>query len=235
MGQVNKKDAKGLKQGSWEKAYEKSTVLEYKGQFLNDKPIGTFNYFYPSGKPKAIINHGKKGERSVAVFYHENGQMMTYGIYRNYLKDSLWFQFNEEGQVVFTENYFQDKLHGKKTVYFPPNKETGKVEKTASVMNYSNGIAEGEFIEYFEFGGVRRKGLYQGGQKQGVWMEYQPTGKPLILDRYKAGVKHGWCSAYDVAGKENNKVYYFYGKPKEGKELEFIFKQMKEKGINPNE
>ena len=56
FGQINQKDAKGKKQGVWSKTYPKSKVVEYTGQFKDDKPIGTFVYYYPSSKKKAEIN-----------------------------------------------------------------------------------------------------------------------------------------------------------------------------------
>ena len=232
--QLNKTDSKGLKQGTWEKKYPNSSVVEYRGTFKDNKPVGEFNYFYPSTKPKAIIKHQGNG-RSIANFFHETGELMSSGIYKNLKKDSLWFQFNEQGKVVFSENYLDDLLHGKKTVYFPPNKETGKVEKIASILIYANGQLDGEYLEYFEFGGIRVKGHYKNGLKAGQWMEYQPSGKPLLLNRFRNGEKHGWCSAYDAMGKEVNKVFFYFGQQKEGKDLEFILKQLKEKGINPNE
>ena len=46
--QINKVDEKGKKQGVWEKTYPRSKVLHYKGQFKDDKPVGTFQYFYSS-------------------------------------------------------------------------------------------------------------------------------------------------------------------------------------------
>lgn len=235
FGQVNQVDTKGRKQGPWQKSYPKSSVLEYKGQFLDDKPTGTFTYYFPSNKVKAIIKHDVNSGRSEAFFYHENGNIMTYGIYRNMKKDSLWFNYNEEGKIVYTETYANDLLNGKKTVYFPPNKETGKVERIASVTYFKDGKADGDFIEYFEHGATRTKGSYLNGVRHGVWTDYQPTGKPLAVTRYKNGQRHGWCSAYDALGKEVNKDYYYYGQLKQGKDLEHIMKQMKEKGINPNE
>jgi hypothetical protein len=41
MAQLNQTDAKGRKQGEWAKTYPKSRVYQYKGQFKDDKPIGT--------------------------------------------------------------------------------------------------------------------------------------------------------------------------------------------------
>lgn len=231
---INQKDSKGRKQGPWQKQFEKSKVLEYKGQFKDDKPVGTFTYYYPSNKIKAIIKHDEVTKRSEAIFYHENGELMSYGTYKNYQKDSTWYHYTEAGAIVSTENYKNDLLEGVRTTYYPPNEQTGKVEKISSAMMYSNGLLNGEYKEYFDFGSVRVKGTYLDGKKHGVWEEYQPTGKLLAFTRYKNGLKHGWCSAYDATGKEVNKVYYYYGKLKQGKDLEHIMKQMKEKGINPN-
>lgn len=235
LAQINQTDAKGRKQGPWQKSYPKSSVLIYKGQFVDDKPAGTFTFYYPSNKVQAVIKHNVETGRSEAFFYHENGNIMTYGIYRDMKKDSLWFNYNEDGKIVYTETFANDSLHGKKTVYFPPNKETGKVERIASITYFKNGKADGEFIEYFEHGATRTKGTYVDGQRHGVWTDYQPTGKPLSVTRYKKGQRHGWCMAYDALGREVNKEYYYYGQLKTGKDLDFIMKQMKEKGINPND
>ena len=42
---LNKTDANGKKQGDWKKYYENGFV-RYQGQFKDDKPVGTFNYYY---------------------------------------------------------------------------------------------------------------------------------------------------------------------------------------------
>jgi antitoxin component YwqK of YwqJK toxin-antitoxin module len=235
FAQVNQKDSKGLKQGEWQKNYPKSNVLEFKGQFKNDKPVGTFTYYYPSNKVKAIIKHDAVSKYSEAYFYHENGQVMTYGKYYEFKRDSLWYQFKENGKLIFTENFKTDSLHGVRTTYYSFDDDPQKKEKVSSIANYSNGLLDGEYSEYFDFGGARAKGTYLNGRKHGVWEDYQPTGKHLAFTRYKNGVKHGWCMAYDPSGKEVSRVYYYKGQLKEGKDLEFLMKQMKEKGMDPNE
>ena len=42
-------DAKGLKQGLWEKRYTDGTTL-YKATFKNNKPVGEYTRYYPNGK-----------------------------------------------------------------------------------------------------------------------------------------------------------------------------------------
>jgi antitoxin component YwqK of YwqJK toxin-antitoxin module len=105
MAQLNQTDAKGRKQGEWAKTYPKSRVYQYKGQFKDDKPIGTFTYYYESGKVKAVIKHDAGSARSVAYYYHENGNAMSHGIFRNMKKDSIWLNFLPSGRLSTTETY----------------------------------------------------------------------------------------------------------------------------------
>lgn len=235
LAQVNVKDSKGRKQGKWQKTYPGSKALEYTGTFKDDKPIGKFTYYYPSTKIKAIIEHKEGSNRAEAYFYHETGVVLSYGIYINLKKDSVWLNFGPSGRISFKETYKQDVLHGEKVIYFVPEELSDKSVKISAKMNYVNGELEGEYLEFFDVGVPKVKGNYVKNKRHGVWEEYQPNGKLLSFSRYKNGVKHGWCMAYDENGKEINRVYFFQGQMKTGRDLEILMKQMKEKGINPNE
>jgi antitoxin component YwqK of YwqJK toxin-antitoxin module len=228
-------DKQGRKQGAWQKTYPKSKALEYKGTFKDNKPVGVFTYFYPSTKVKAVIRHSETTNQSEAFFYHDNGELMTYGIYQNLKKDSVWLNFGPTGRISYKESYKNDILDGLKTIYFISEDINNKSSKISSMLNYKNGQLDGEFRELFDFGGKKIVGQYKEDEKVGIWEEFHPNGQKQALTRYKNGVRHGWCFAYNEAGKEVNKVYYFNGKRTEGKDLEFLFKQMKAKGVNPNE
>lgn len=230
----NKVDEQGRKQGAWVKTYPNSRAILYKGQFVDDEPVGTFTYYYPSTKVQAVIKHDAETKTSKGYFYHENGNLMTYGTYKNQLKDGVWYNYGPSGRISFTETYKNDQLHGKKTVYFVPSDPADKSEKVSRTMYYVNGQLDGEFREWFDFGGIRTEGQYVNNRRHGVWKAYHYTGNLMSLTRYKNGEKHGWCTAHDESGKELNKVYYFHNELKEGEELEKIMKQFKEKGLNPN-
>ncbi len=235
LAQMNQTDAKGRKQGDWGKTYPKSKIYQYKGQFKDNKPVGTFTYFYPIGKVKAVIKHDPTGNRAVANLYHENGQIMSIGIYRNEKKDSVWRNFGPSGRLSNTESYKADSLHGPKIIYFVPEDLEDKRQVVASITNFSNGTVEGEYKEFFDDGGLRKVGNYVSGKRNGEWTSYHITGKPMMLERFKMGVKHGWQIAYDEAGVETNRMYFYKGKQAVGEQLEDLMRQMKEKGINPNE
>ena len=217
FAQINKTDQQGRKQGEWVKNHPGKRSILYKGQFVNDVPVGTFTYYYPSSKVKAIIKHDQASKTSVGYFYHDNGELMTYGKYKNFKKDSLWYNFDPSGRISFTEMFKEDSLHGKKTVYFISDNINDKSERISRILHYKNGKLDGEYKEWFDFGGSRAVGQYKDNKKVGLWEDFQASGKIMTRTRYKNGVRHGWCFAYDASGVETNKSYYFHGNKKEGK------------------
>lgn len=233
--QVNQVDSKGKKQGPWEKTYPNSKAYEYRGQFKDDKPVGTFTYFYPSTKTKAIIKHDEKTGRSVATMYHESGVVLAYGIYRAQKKDSVWTYYGPSGRLSYKETYKNGKLNGKKTIYYVPEDPNDKSQRVAKIENYVDDVKHGEEIEYFEDGVVKATGYYNKGVPEGKFTTNHPNGKPMIVERYKYGNRHGWCFGYSESGAETGKRYFKRGKELTGKELEIWLKTCKEKGISPND
>jgi antitoxin component YwqK of YwqJK toxin-antitoxin module len=235
FGQINQVDAKGKKQGPWEKTYPDSKVYMYKGQFKNDRPVGKFVYFYPSSKVKAVINHDVTTGRSEAYYYHENQALMSFGIYRNLKKDSIWTNFGPSGRLSNKETYKNDSLDGAKVIYYVPEDLNDKSKVPSAVMMYKNGALHGEYKEYFMSNTLKMKGMYENGKKVGPWEEFHPNGKRSILYRYKDGVKHGWAIAYDTNMKRIGEQYYYHGRRLEGRELSDKLSQMEKLGINPDE
>ena len=230
----NKTDDKGRKQGSWEKTYPKSIALQYKGQFIDDKPVGDFFYYYPSKSLQAIIKHDVNSSRSSAIFYSENGVILAKGIYNTMKKDSIWLNFAPSGRLSSSETYKKDTLNGQKIIYYLPEDFNDKTQRKMSVSNYTDGKLNGEKIEYFESGIIKSKGTYINNVKNGVWETNHPNGKVMNQERFKNGELHGWCIAKDENGLETGRIYFYYGERLEGKKLEFKMKQFKELGINPN-
>jgi antitoxin component YwqK of YwqJK toxin-antitoxin module len=230
----NKVDAQNRKQGPWQKNYPNSRVLMYKGQFKDDKPVGVFYYYYQSNKKQAIIKHDENSTRSVAVFYHENGNLMSTGIYHNMKKDSVWTGYGPSGRLSYKETYKDDVLNGKKVIYYVPADPNDKSQNILSISNYLNGKLEGEFIAYFDNGVLKEKGNYVNNKKEGVWISYGDSGKPVMEQRYKNNILHGWSRILDGNGNTKVQKYYYHGVPKEGEELKKLLEQYKAAGKNPN-
>ena len=229
----NLTDANGRKQGAWSKVYPGTKVYQYKGQFKDDKPIGTFTYYYQSSKLKAIVKHIEGTNRSEAIYYHENGLVMSKGIYKDLKKDSVWLNFGPSGRLSNKETYKNDLLDGKKTVFYVPEDLEDKSQLVMSVSNYKEGKMDGDYVEYFEGGSLKVKGAYVMDRKSGLWVSYDVGGFKMTEETFRNGLKHGWCMAFDESGKVVGKQYYLDGRHIQGKELETRLNQIKHNASNP--
>lgn len=234
FGQINQVDSQGRKQGKWEKTYEGSAVYQYRGQFKDDKPVGKFIYYYESSKVKAVIKHNEveKG-RSLAFFYHENGEVMSAGIYRNMKKDSIWVNFTPGGKLSTKEEFKNDKLNGVTLVYFVSEDIASPNPVVATRKIYKNGILDGDYYEYFVNGKTKMRGKYVNNKQHGPWEEFHLNGNRAITYRYNNGKKHGYQIAYDEGGKRLGEVFYYNGHLIEGERLKALLKDLEAKGINP--
>lgn len=231
---INKTDAQGKKQGPWEKKYPNSKVTQYKGQFKDDKPVGTFTYYSPTNTVKVVIVHNEKTGRSVAKMFHDNGTIEAVGIYRNQLKDSIWDYYGPSGRQSMKESYKMGELNGLQTIYYVPEDPTSKILAIAKTSMYTNGKLNGDVIEYFQSGVVKSKATFVNGVKTGAAIVNHPNGSPMMKERYKNGVQHGWQTTHDHNGKEIGKKYYSQGELLTGARLTKHLQLCKEKGINPN-
>jgi antitoxin component YwqK of YwqJK toxin-antitoxin module len=232
---INKKDAQGRKQGPWQKTYPNSSLLEYKGQFKDDKPVGTFTYYYKNNKVKMIIVHDAKTGRSrCQMFHEENGKLMANGVYQNELKDSIWDFYGPSGRKSTQESYKKGKLHGTYTIYYVPEDINDKSLKASYVANYVDGLKEGLVMEYFDTGVIKSRTPYIKGKRHGVVNIYHPNGKLMIQERWKNGEQHGWQTAHDQTGKETGRQLYRLGERLEGKRKEDYLNSCKKAGVDPN-
>lgn len=235
FAQLNQTDSKGRKQGLWQKKYPKSDLLLYEGQFRDDKPYGTFTYYYPDGELKATIEHQSDGHHSKARFYFENKMLMSEGFFIDQKKDSIWINYNKEGLLISLESFKNDKLNGKKIIYYLEGQiETEKLNPL-SIANYKNDTLNGEFKEFFSTGKLKYIGKYHNGKQVGEWKEFYPNGNLFKLSRYKDDRLHGWSTTYTKDGEENGKFMYQFGEKLTAKDLEKFLKLCEKKGIDPNE
>lgn len=234
FSQVNQTDAQGRKQGVWEKKYPSSIAYEYKGQFKNDQPVGTFTYFYPSNKVKIVVKHDEKTKRSEAYMYYETGNLMSFGIYKNQKKDSVWTKFGPSKRISARETFKNDVLEGKTIVYYVPEDLADKSVKIAKESFYKNGKLEGEAIEYFQNGVIKAKSNYLNGLRHGQFLTNHPNGKPMLEEHYKYNYKNGFFRAFDEEGKETGRMYYKMGTLLEGDELQSWIEECKRTGKHLN-
>ena len=235
FAQVNQTDSKGLKQGIWQKNYPKSDALQYKGQFRDDKPIGTFEYYYPGGQIKAIIEHHQDGHHARVSYFFENKLLMSEWFYLDQKKDSTWVNYNDEGLVLGVESFKNNLLNGKKVIYYLEGQIETERLNPLSVSSYKNDTLHGEYREYFSTGKLKQIGMYKNGKIEGEWKEYYPNGAIYKISKFKDDRMHGWSFSYNNDGEENGKFLYRNGEKLVGKELDIYLKYCDKNGIDPNQ
>jgi antitoxin component YwqK of YwqJK toxin-antitoxin module len=167
--------------------------------------------------------------------YFENEALMSEGCYWDQKKDSIWINYNERGELVSAESYVDDKLNGKKIIYYLNDQlEAGKMN-ILSVTNYVNDLKDGAYKEFHPTGKVKMTGNYASGERLGEWIEYYNTGQVMTRVRYKKDVLHGWAYYYDKNGTQLSKTMWRDGFKLEGKDLESFLKRCKDKNLDPNQ
>lgn len=235
VSQVNQVDAKGRKQGPWQKLYPDGKVLQYKGQFKDDVPVGNFYYFYPGGEVRAVIENVPNTKRSYGTYYFVNREVMAFGAFYDQKKDSIWINYNNQGLIMSTEEFKNDKLNGARIVFYLDGQELEGKLNPYSIAFYKDDVLNGEYKELFSNGKLKLKGNYVDGNKEGEWIEYNLTGVVVGKVRYKNGQTHGWAYAYDSKGKQISQTMYRNGIILKGKDLEDFLARCKKTGMDPNQ
>ncbi|MBV6484590.1 MAG: hypothetical protein KFKLKKLM_01097 [Flavobacteriales bacterium] len=198
---INKTDAKGKKQGEWVKTHPNGNI-RYKGQFKDDKPYGTFNYYYENGKPSIVMNYDGDIARTIA--FYEEGKLKAKGNYKNQQKDSIWNYYSLAEFKISEELYVNGKKQGKVKNFF----QDGTI---AEEKEYINDVENGEWIQYYEDGKVRMKSTYINGSLEGKTYYYDRGGKKMIEGNFYHDVRHGAWMFFNEKEEITKKEIYLNG------------------------
>jgi antitoxin component YwqK of YwqJK toxin-antitoxin module len=181
---LNQTDDQGKKQGTWVKKFENGQE-RYRGEFKEDKPVGTFFYYYDDGAKSSEVSYiGEDGTTSTAKFFHRNGTIMGEGKYLNQQKDGEWKYYDDQSMLSSIDNYENGKLNGMNKVFFL----NGNV---AVEIPFVDGLKNGDFVEFFSDGTIKMKGTYQDNTYTGKYFQNYADGKLMVEGEYKAAVKDG--------------------------------------------
>ena len=191
---LNQTDDLGQKQGKWRKTYGDGAI-RYEGQFRDDRPYGTFYYYYPSGEREAVHQFSDDGIVAESKVYYRNGNLLAEGKYVNQKKEGLWLFYSEpDNKLLSKENYQAGKLEGESISYYA---ETGQILEK---FTYSAGKKNGSYIKYFPDGQVMTSGAYRDELLTGEFISYYPNGQVQVRGIYKNGLQSGNWEYFDETG-----------------------------------
>ncbi|MGY6560648.1 MAG: toxin-antitoxin system YwqK family antitoxin [Luteibaculaceae bacterium] len=201
MGQINRTDENGLKQGPWQKIHTDTQRPAYNGFFKDDKPVGTWQYFDKRGKITAELNYIRISDSAQAKIFDEKGGLKAAGLYVNKKKEGMWRFFDDRGKKSSEQMFSNDTPNGVYKVFYL----NGVV---AEQMEYKNGELDGPWSRFYEDGKPYSSVLYVDGFREGLYKEFFPSGKLLQEGHYVKGNQKGEWNFYLENGRTNRRCIY---------------------------
>ena len=192
---VNKLDAKGLKDGVWKGTYEESKRPRYEGTFEHGKEIGTFKFFDDTkvGTVIASREFNPKDNSCYTIFYNQKKSKVSEGKVINKLYVGEWKYYHENSDTIMTkELYVNGKLSGIRKVYYP----NGKI---AEETTYKNGSKEGLYKRYGLNGVILEESNYKNNIYNGLATFKNQEGKIVGQGQFKDDEKVG---IWDIMEKD---------------------------------
>lgn len=97
----------GYKHGEF-RIYSVDGIIEIQGQLDSNRNVGKWQYYYPDGKIESegyFINDRPDGNW---VWNYPDGKKKEEGFYQNGERIRMWFQYDNNGEVIFEKNYDLD-------------------------------------------------------------------------------------------------------------------------------
>lgn len=201
--QINAHDAQNRRHGKWQKNYENTGKIRYKGQFEHGKEVGTFKFYDKSSDkhPVATKTYLPKSDSISVKFYTPKGKLVSEGKMIGRKKEGKWRYYHKNNQqLMMLENYKNDLLHGWKEIYFP----NGKV---AEKQHFSKGKADGKNFVYGKNGQLIQEYTYKNGKFHGPVKIYDANGNLKTEGNYKNGLKTGTWKYYKNGNIEDTEQH----------------------------
>lgn len=207
----NQIDAKGLKQGHWQKKYPNGKFA-YKALFVDNKPLGLLVRFHENGNKMAEINYSDDGT-AFAQLFSSQGALIAEGSYRGEnTKHGLW-KYYRGGKLVMDEVYDNGRLHGLQQLYYPGGELYERKQ-------FKNGELEGLYEQIDVRGKLVFEIMYKAGMQNGSVRYFYDNGQLRIEGRYEKGLRVDEWTFYEQNGNVERKTTYTNGVPADKDEVD---------------
>ena len=192
-------------------AYFSDGKIKTKGDYVNNKPVGIWEYYFESGALKMKGEMQDEGA-GMWVYFFEKGNKNMEGRLRNGKRDGNWRFYYEYGGLKSVGNFEEGKRIGK-WLYYNEN-TTLKAE-----AEYKNN--RGYYTRHYESGAVKAKGLNVDGKSDSTWVYFHENKHQKATGNYEQGIKEGLWKYYHengtlasegeyLAGIENGKWIFYH-------------------------
>ncbi len=182
---LNKVDASsGMKQGYWVIYNSIKNLPEYsaeakveEGIFTENKKIGVWKTYYPTGILKSEITYSNNRPSGFAKMYYPNGKLQEEGNWENSRWTGNYKSYYENGQVFYDFKYTSmGKRDGVQTYFY----ENGQTMMQGTMKD---GKESGVWEDYYENGDIRAKKAFNDGNLDADNTEVYAPKKPLPVKK----------------------------------------------------
>lgn len=205
----------GLLEGV-KKGYYPNGQLEYEESFTADKLNGAYKHYHANGQLEETGNYLNGDITGETKEYFSNGTLYSIGQYdENGKKNGLIENFDSEGKKYIAFSFKKGNLE-KVEVFDKSGAVIKTINKSGKKIKYENyyptrnlfcegeyvdGIAEGTWKYYDDYGVLNKVEKYKAGKLQDSVIGYYPNGKISFITMYKDGLADGMYLKYSIFGE----------------------------------
>ncbi|HMJ70031.1 MAG TPA: hypothetical protein VK508_14095 [Cyclobacteriaceae bacterium] len=178
--------------------YHDNGKLSYKGNNVNDLPVGEWLYYNRYGEQterRFYDNTGKLDQEN--VFYHD-GTLDYRSVYSNGMITQM-ISYDKSGNELWKggspDGNFDVKHH------YPGG-------QLLSEGKFRKGVRDGKWLQYHRAGMVQATFNYADGKFDGLQEEFFTNGKRKIVSTYKAGEREGYAEEFYSTGVKQREGWY---------------------------
>lgn len=191
--EINQFDENGKRHGVWQKKFEGTDQIRYRGRFEHGKEVGLFEFYKEDSgdQPAATKLFSDSTKVVMNKFFTKKGELISMGPTFNKKREGKWVYFhNGSDQIMMIENYVDGKLHGEKIIYYDKG---GIAEKSS----FKNGKLHGFNTFYTQQGHLLKEFTYVNGELHGPVKYYDGEGNLYLEGTYKNNLKDGIWKHYN--------------------------------------
>ncbi|HBE40383.1 MAG TPA: hypothetical protein DDW27_04130 [Bacteroidales bacterium] len=212
---INRKDAKGLKQGGWKDFYPSGNIkteMTYKDDMLHGyykeydaRGRLTLTMLYDNG---AIVRSRVEDEPDIEIVnrYDSDNKLIYSGPYRNKIPVGTHREYSKDGKVSNAYIYNDNGLLVSEGIVDDAGNRNGRWKdfyadgKLMAEGTYTESRRTGPWRFHNSSGKVEQTGNYSNGRPDGLWKWYYDNGAVLREEEYFQGERDGIFVEYTPEG-----------------------------------
>ena len=206
----------GKPEGYWRNYYPNG-VLKSEGWRKNHLLDSTWVFYNEDGSLQSQINYVADKREGESIQYRE-GTVAIIANYENGVQQDYTVELYATGEVKTKTFYNQGKAEGKAYEYAPDGRiitlleyADGNLKSVDRINRYdSNQLKQGKWIEFHANGVVAEEGIYQSGERNGIFKFFDKEGNLLRMELYRNGQL--FEDAEETAILDIRKTFYPSGK-----------------------